>query len=68
MMLLVPLVEYLPSMQKAWGPTPRTHKPGKPQYLEEAGESEFQGHPLLYREFKASLGYLRPCLKADGRL
>jgi hypothetical protein len=24
---------------------------------------EDQSHPWLYREFEASLGYMRPCLK-----
>lgn len=29
----------------------------------EAGGSEVQGHCQLYRRFKASLGYKKPCLK-----
>lgn len=27
------------------------------------GESEVQGHPLLYSKFEAILGYLRPCVE-----
>lgn len=29
----------------------------------EADVSEIQGYLQLYREFEASLGYMRPCLK-----
>jgi hypothetical protein len=28
---------------------------------------EIQGHSLIYIEFKASLGYIRPCFKTEKR-
>jgi hypothetical protein len=27
------------------------------------GGSRVQGHPFLYNEFEANLGYIRPCFK-----
>lgn len=33
----------------------------------EAGGLEIWGHPCLYTRFKASLGYMRSCLKYQGK-
>ena len=34
----------------------------------EAGGPEAQRHSQLYSEFKASLGYMRPCQEETGRI
>lgn len=33
----------------------------------EAGGSDAQGHPQLHRDSEASLGYIEPCPKINGR-
>lgn len=32
-----------------------------------AGQSDLQGHPQVYREFKASMGYKRHCCKNKNK-
>jgi hypothetical protein len=34
----------------------------------EVKEPEVQGHPCLHNDFKASLGFMRLCLKTNNRI
>lgn len=54
--------ECWPGMHKAWGSVPSTNLQSQP-WGGEAWGSEVQNYPKPHKEFKASLGYLRPSFK-----
>ena len=67
-------MEKFHSMHRTPGSIFSTHKQGvrvhvcDPSILEmEAVSSEMQSYPQLPSEFEASLGYMRPSLKINGR-
>lgn len=67
---MTPLVQCLMACRKPEGQSPAPQKPDVmvPAWGPSAEEVEVrragvQGHPQLHREFEASLGYIRLCLK-----
>lgn len=65
--LVAQLMDCLPSMPRALGWFPASHKLSMIEHafnsgtwVVEAGRSKTQGHPLLHSEFEASLGYIIP--------
>lgn len=58
---LIPLVDYLPSVHEALDT--RAHICNLSTWDREARRLEVQSHRWLHRRFKASLNYMRPCLK-----